>query len=307
MKTSNLRSAGFTLLELLIVIGIIGILMAVTISQFRGATDSARATTCKTNMRNLAIAVQNTVMADQWGHYPAAGSYKWVYYGVGKASYPTEKGWISWDQRQVNNKSKAGGAPVMFGSGDKELLRFAVTNGAIWRATGNSLETYHCPTHSALCMKMNKRNPGWSYVMNEVFGWDSKNGSGPLPAYAGKGVDSFNGDRVKRSNDYLYMNLEKVLLFAEIQGVDIPEHGVRANYNGSGNEGDSVLQYTKNERIGFNHKATSKRWAAHVAFADGHVEQLLYPRSGSVDELTKALCLGHSLSFNGSTYKDQSN
>ena len=65
---------GFTLLELLIVIGIIAVLGGVMLAQFSGSTDSALAATCMNNMRTLC----NAVMADgsRESRYPSAGPYR---------------------------------------------------------------------------------------------------------------------------------------------------------------------------------------------------------------------------------------
>ena len=299
------RTSGFTLLELLVVIGIIGILAAVTIAQFGGATASAKATTCMTNMRNLAVAVQNAAMANHDGWYPAAGTYKWTKPIGGKLRYPTHKGWITWNNAHDSDAVKGGSAPVTFASGDEKTLRLAITNGAIWRAVGASLKSYQCPVHADACYKRNRRYPGWSYVMNQAFGFDANYGSGPLLNLNGRTLESVgsfyeNKKWVKRGADH-------VLLFSEIQGVDIQEQGLRANLDGGGTEGDSVLQYDKNELIGFNHQVSGKRWVAHVAFADGHVGRMFLPRGGlSLTEITKALCLGHELTFDGRRYEDVS-
>lgn len=283
---------GFTLLELLVVIGIIGLLAAVTISQFGGVTESAKATQCQTNLRNLAVAVQNIAARDEHGSFPGAGSFKYLKTANRKLEYPEWKGWISWGHAP-DQTSKGGGSVVPFSSSDDELLRYAVTNGAIWSAMGGARSSYVCPVHAALCSKRNARQPGWSYVMNQAFGFDSNYGSGPVMNMGTKSLsDIVNGDRL--------------LLFAEIQGRDDADRGLVANTDGSGTGGDSVLQYFQNEVIGFNHE-TSRGLAGHVAFADGHVETLRYPTGGlSLTELTKALCEGHELRFNGKGFEDLS-
>ena len=79
---------------------------------------------------------------------------------------------------------------------------------------------------------------------------------------------------------------------------------VVADLNSGGTQADGVLDYDT-ESIGFNHKIGKGRYAAHVAFADGHVERLHNPLSGlDTRELTKALCRGHDLRFNGKAYED---
>ena len=299
MKTGN--KSAFTLIELLVVIGIIGILSAVMLGLLGGTSDAARATQCMSNLRGLSVATLNFAMQDRDGNYPAAGSFKYTSYENG-VSYPARDAWISWYYPNKNDKSKAGGSAISFSEANVEYLRFALTNGCIWACGGRSEKTYVCPEHDAACLKANKRHPGWSYVMNESFYWNSDNK--PFTSWRGQGHGNISVyDAVTQST--AGRPPEKVLLFAEIQGLDDKKHNLVANVNGSGNKGDCVLQYKKdNEVMGFNHVQSGGKLSGHVAFADGHVEKFLYPSSGDAQELTKLLCSGREVSFNGSRYQD---
>ena len=101
-------------------------------------------------------------------------------------------------------------------------------------------------------------------------------------------------------------------MFAELQGADINEPGYdpidASEYvKASGSKGDAVLRYDASECIGFNHKTGKRGYSGHVAFADGHVERLAYPRSGSglsVKDLTEKLCRGHEITYDGKGYAD---
>ena len=90
----------FTLVELLVVIGIIGILSGVLIASFGGSSESARAALCLANMKNLANACQTYGM--NTGRYPNAGSVELLEMDDSqgrnrvKAKYTERQGWISW-------------------------------------------------------------------------------------------------------------------------------------------------------------------------------------------------------------------
>ena len=73
-RTARLRRcprAAFTLIELLVVIGIIAVLAGVMAVAFGGATETARAAQCLSNMKSLAQAANATAMSGGW--YPAGG------------------------------------------------------------------------------------------------------------------------------------------------------------------------------------------------------------------------------------------
>ncbi len=294
----NKIKSAFTLVEMLVVIAIIGVLSAVLLGYFSGTSESAKAAKCMNNMRALAMAAHNYAMQNDLGHYPAAGSFLWMYY-AGDVTYTEQVGWIA---RNPRGEKKIGSI-IAFSEDDnfknkdaKNGLRQALTKGTLWGRLNGSRSVYQCPVHADACYKRNRRYPGWSYVMNQKFGW-SYDGMNPLKAWTGCGHGSF------RSPDL-------VLMFAEIQGIDDPEFRLVANLNEKGEKGDSVLQYD-DEFVGFNHKQKVGHYAGHVAFVDGHVSKLLVPEKGSIDlkKLTQKLCDsdgkgGHELSYRSGAYTD---
>lgn len=61
---------GFTLIELLVVIAIVTVLASILFSVFSGAKENVRRTACQSNLKQLAIAMQQYVQ-DNGGVYPA--------------------------------------------------------------------------------------------------------------------------------------------------------------------------------------------------------------------------------------------
>lgn len=64
-----MRRAGFTLIELMIVVVIVGILSAIAVPRFSSASASAQRNACRSNMRTLAA--QSTIFHAMNGFYAA--------------------------------------------------------------------------------------------------------------------------------------------------------------------------------------------------------------------------------------------
>lgn len=323
MKKHNLKQA-FTLVELIVVIGIIGILAGVLFASFGGATDSARSAECMANMKSLSSAVNAYAMQTGW--YPLAGSREAVDVKAennkAKTVYTPQRGWISWldkgkyedpDGNAVANSHQSPSLCSYDGSGSDEENRYAITNGTIWKLTGMNRKIYTCPIHR-------QRNPKalWSYVMNSKFGHDYSRGSRAVATEDSRGI-WFNS--LKRS--------DRVLLFAELPFIDA-ETGSDSDET-QGEAGDCTLQFKasvggKNypkdstwgckadwngnaESIGCPHREKKGGYFGHVAFADGHVEKIRYNTKGlSMDKVTALLCEGLDIAFSpGKGYQQPNN
>jgi len=295
------RAAGFSLLELMVVIGILGVLTAVLLGQFGGATESARATECLTHMRNLASAVQNYCMAQNY--YPCAGDVEYI---TSDMRYKHHKGFITRYSASGDPYSRKNGAAshqslqtVSTYCEDDEASLYCVTNGAIWTYGARKLDEFICPSHRRLVNSMNSvAGPGWSYVMNPYFGYDYSSGSestgGPDP--------EIKYGTCKRP--------DKRLLFAELQWEEDATEIKPVFDKSPSTRMDGVLQYDRSdwsgtkEAIGYNHKVGTK-YVAHVCFADGHTEKLALggASSGQLVELTKWLCDSDDITFSGGQWR----
>lgn len=296
----------FTLIELLIVIGIIAILAGVLLGNYSGITNRVRAAKCQTNLRNLAQAVGTYAVS---GRYPFAGTAQYIKTTGGTDNGGVEirvfKGWVSADTRGVRfpiaGNSPASLTPISYANDDYDTVNYAITNGALWEAVGMNKESYLCPVHVEQCQKQGVQQPGWSYQMNAYFGYDP--GELLTPYSYVEAASLTRADRI--------------LLFAEIPALDSNSKDVKKakvqlpKPNLTGGNGDEqmcgCLHYKSMPGggkgvIGFNH-VRGRDIVGHVAFADGHVEALVAPKSGNYDDLTDWLCQGLDILVKDKNYQ----
>jgi prepilin-type N-terminal cleavage/methylation domain-containing protein len=65
MKIKNMRRAGFTLVEIMIVVAIIGLLAAIAIPNFVKARNTAQSNACINNMRQIESAIQQWALENR--------------------------------------------------------------------------------------------------------------------------------------------------------------------------------------------------------------------------------------------------
>jgi len=81
------KDEGFTLVELMVVVLIIGILVAVAIPVFNAASGTARLKTCQANMRTIEGAVEQYLAANPSNQRATCAAGGWVGALVGASSY----------------------------------------------------------------------------------------------------------------------------------------------------------------------------------------------------------------------------
>lgn len=76
-KSHPLVTSAFTLVELLVVIGLIGVLIALLLPAVQASRESSRRVVCQNNLRQVSLGVQNHL--DTHKHYPNGGwGHKWA-------------------------------------------------------------------------------------------------------------------------------------------------------------------------------------------------------------------------------------
>jgi prepilin-type N-terminal cleavage/methylation domain-containing protein len=85
--------AGFTLIELLVVIAVVGMILALSLPAIQAAREAARRTSCKNNIKQLALAAINH--HETHGHFPTGG-WGWFWVGDADRGYGKDQpgGWI---------------------------------------------------------------------------------------------------------------------------------------------------------------------------------------------------------------------
>lgn len=125
MRKGKKKEEGFTLIELVIVIAIIGILMAIAIPNYMTARQAAAVSATKANLKNLATALELYMAEEGASAYPAEDKIntELAKYFKGDAPVPpgsstymyaaTDDGFLIWDP----NKYTVGGESHKYGVG----------------------------------------------------------------------------------------------------------------------------------------------------------------------------------------------
>lgn len=161
----NSRGSAFSLIEMLVVVGVILLLAAVLYPALIKTKEWGRATRCASNLRQLHVATMNYVTEN-------AGKFPWIadfWDDDGKQTYTHVHGWVGWQndwykwpQEVLNNQMSKPGNGTYAWQGASGLA--CLTNGSLWKYT-KAQDVYVCPTFATRAVTGTNRAMR-SYSMN---------------------------------------------------------------------------------------------------------------------------------------------
>lgn len=303
----NKRLHGFTLVELLIVLAIIGILAAMTYPAITKGISKAQDEKCRTNLKQLHTACVSYAN-EHGGSFPYAQSFE--IFNTRSRRYEERRGWTAWtpsdhDIDTLNSKwagkegEKSQSSSLKHDRGHGDDALFGVQNGVIFEYMSESLEHYVCPASAKISyteksVNQDKSKVYRTYAMNEFFYGQHYPSAWHNRTITRIGTDESFAYGDGENKKTFTPEASKLLMFAEIivPSNDSDKGKFNLPRKDIGRQGDSVLVawnressnddkfdtllpvHQRRKQGNLNDTGVTDFGFAYTVFVDGHIEQL---------------------------------
>lgn len=171
----NRKKQGFTLVELLVVLAVIGILAGMIFPALKNGLSKANDEKCRTNLKQLHTACISYAN-EHGGDFPRAQSFE--IFNSRTQRYEERRGWVAWvpsdrDIDTLNSQwdgkkgEKSQSEELRHDRGRGDDARFGVEHGTIFEYMSESFEHYVCPASEKI--SFTEEGIYRTYAMNEFF------------------------------------------------------------------------------------------------------------------------------------------